>query len=258
MIENTVDPELIPALSAHLLALADDELLLGHRASEWCGHAPILEEDIAFANLALDEIGHAGLWYGLLAELENQDRDSYADQMVFFREPREFRCIQMVELPLGDWAFSMMRQYLFDAYELVNLGELSNSQYISLANVGQKIRKEEIYHHRHTQAWIKRLGLGTDESNQRLQKALEDLWPYLGQLFTPSAAHNLVRSGILPDSGALRSQWNHQVLPFLTSCGLTLPGEPHLELDRSQHTPHLKVILAEMQSVARMQPEAEW
>src|SRR5512145_104879 len=116
-----MDEALHAAMRELLLALADDELVLGHRASEWCGHAPILEEDIAFANLALDELGHASLWYGLLAELRGQDPDSYPDLLIYWRPPQDFRCTQLIELPPGDWAFSMLRQYLFDAAESVRL-----------------------------------------------------------------------------------------------------------------------------------------
>src|SRR3972149_8426617 len=105
------------ALADYLIALADDELILGHRDSEWTGHAPILEEDIAFANIALDEIGHARLWYELAADLIGEDKNTFPDKKVFFRPAQEFSCLQFVELPKGDWAFSMLRQYLFDAFE---------------------------------------------------------------------------------------------------------------------------------------------
>src|SRR5215471_16608308 len=142
-----------PALPTYLLALADDELLLGHRDSEWTGHAPILEEDIAFANLAQDEIGHAALWYGLLRNLDGSD----PDRLIFFREPGAFRNAQLVELPKGDWAFSMLRQYLFDAAESVRLPLLAVSTHRPLAEAAAKIRPEELYHLRHTQAWIQRL-----------------------------------------------------------------------------------------------------
>jgi ring-1,2-phenylacetyl-CoA epoxidase subunit PaaC len=111
-----MNPDLKAALAAQLLVMADDELVLGHRDSEWCGHAPILEEDIAFANIALDEIGHAVTWYGLLADLKGQDRETYPNRLVYHRDMLDFRCVQMVEQPKGDWAFSMLRQYLFDTY----------------------------------------------------------------------------------------------------------------------------------------------
>lgn len=246
-------------LHEYLLALADDELILGHRDSEWCGVAPILEEDIAFANLALDEIGHANLWYSLLAEIEGHDPLTYPDQLVFFREPEDYRNIQMVELPNGDWAFSILRQYLFDAAELVRLDELARSRHEGVAAVAAKIAKEELYHHRHTSAWVRRLGLGTEESQRRMQAALNELWPYTGEIFSHMGHESsLISAGIVPDSGKLQNTWLARVLPFLQECSLSIPGEPPQVLHRQEHTPGLKVLLSEMQSVARSENEAQW
>jgi len=254
------------ALERTLLAMGDDELILGHRNSEWCGHAPILEEDIAFANIALDEIGHASTWYAILSELTGQNPHTHPDRLVFFRDASEYRNVRMVELPNGDWAFSMLRQFFFDAYEMVRLVELERSPHPSLAGAASKIRKEELYHHRHTSAWVKRLGLGTDESHRRLQNALAELWPLTGQLFAPFEEDNsLLADGFLPDPGAVETAWRDQVLPLLGEAGLDLS---HLSSQdekvtgqkrgRDEHTPHLKVLVAELQSVARLEPEAGW
>src|SRR5258708_18951852 len=172
-----------PGVAAYLLALADDELILGPRDSEWTGHAPILEEDIAFANIAQDEIGHASLWYGLAHGLGGAE----TDRMVFFRSPGEYRNAPLVELPKGDWAFSMLRQYLFDAAEAERLPLLAASSHRPLAEAAAKIRTEEIYHLRHTRAWIERLAQGTNESRNRVQAALDLLWPYALQLFRPAS-----------------------------------------------------------------------
>jgi ring-1,2-phenylacetyl-CoA epoxidase subunit PaaC len=246
-------------LHEYLLALADDELVLGHRDSEWCGHAPILEEDIAFANLALDEIGHANLWYGLLAEIEGQDPFTFPDQLVFFRGPEDYRNIQMVELPNGDWAFTILRQYIFDSAELVRLEALAQSQHALLAGVAAKIVREERYHHRHTSAWVRRLGLGTDESQRRTQNALNGLWPYSGEIFSPlENERDLVSAGVAPDSGRLQSAWLARVSPFLQGCSLSLPGDLPQALHRQEHTPYLKVMLSEMQSVARSETGVRW
>lgn len=258
-----VDADLQQALEDQLIGMADDELLLGHRDSEWCGRAPILEEDIAFANLALDELGHALQWYSILSDLRGEDRDTYPDQLVYFRPLEQYRNIQMVELPNGDWAFSMLRQYLFDAAERVRLEALASSRYASLADAAEKIRKEEMYHYRHTQAWVQRLGLGTEESHCRMQKALEKLWPFTYQLFAPSSAEALlVDAGFIPASGQLLSQWESLVLPLFEETGLT----PGLEAEttgpnhasRDQHTFYMKVLLADLQSQARSEPEADW
>lgn len=247
------------ALAAWLLALADDELILGHRDSEWCGHAPILEEDIAFANLALDEIGHALLWYQILAGLVGEDPQSYPDRLVYRRPYTEFRCQQLVELPRGDWAFSMLRQYLFDAAELLRLEALSGSQYRPLAEAAMKVRKEELYHIRHSQAWVLRLGLGTQESHQRSQKALQELWPYTTQLFSHAQdEHGLVQAGILPEPRELYERWLARVGQHLDKSGLSTPGRAESSLTREEHTSHLKVLVAELQSVTRMDPQAAW
>jgi ring-1,2-phenylacetyl-CoA epoxidase subunit PaaC len=247
------------ALCEYLLALADDELILGHRDSEWCGHAPLLEEDIAFANLALDELGHAQVWYTLLAELQGEEAEDYPDQLVFFRPAHAFRNIQMVELPNHDWAFSMLRQYLFDAYELLNLEALEGSSYRPLAEAAGKIRLEEIYHHRHVRAWVQRLALGTEESHGRMQNALNALWAYGGQLFshTPGDKY-LAEKAVIPKPDELREKWIAQVQPFLTGCELQVPGPLPASEDRTRHTAHLEILVREMSSVARMEAAADW
>ena len=245
------------ALIERLLAMADDELILAHRNSEWAGHGPILEEDIAFANIALDEMGHASIWYGLRAELTGED----ADRLIFFRNPGHFRNAQLVELPKGDWAFSMVRQYLFDAAENMILGHFRASAYRPLAEAAAKIATEERYHLRHTGLWLRRLGLGTEESHHRTQAALDTLWPYARQLFGPSPGDAaLVAAEIIPDGAALRREWEGLVRPFLAECGLVIPKEalPRRDVPRTEHTEHLMALLAEMQSVARLDPEAEW
>ena len=247
------------ALHDLLLCLGDDELVLGHRNSEWCGHAPILEEDIAFANLALDEIGHAGLWYSILAELRGEDPGRYPDQIVYFRDLADYRCAQLLELPKGDWAFSILRQYLFDSAEKVRLDALAGHPFRPLAEGAVKIRKEEIYHYRHSQAWMLRLGLGTEESHMRLQNALQAAWPFTQQLFVSLPADpEMIQDGYLPDPLEMLAAWDKIVAPFLEECSLRIPQETRLEITRTQHTPHLKVLLAEMQMVARSEPEAEW
>lgn len=254
-----MEEDLKKALKAYILAAGDDELILGHRNSEWCGHAPILEEDIAFANIALDEIGHASLWYTLISDLVGEDGDEYPDRLVYFRNPDEYRNIQMVELPNGDFAFSMLRQYLFDMLEMVRLEKLSESQYAPLSDIAVKIRKEEVYHARHCKAWVRRLGLGTEESHRRLQIALDALWPYALQPFLPIEGEvNLVEAGIAPPSEDVQAGWEAIVIPFLEECELVIPNKPRLEAGRAIHTPHLKVLLAEMQMLSRSEPEAKW
>lgn len=253
-----MNPEARQVLAGYLLGLADDEMILAHRNSEWAGHAPILEEDIAFANIALDEMGHAALWYRLVAELREQEPEGYADQMVFAREASEFRNVQMVELPIGDWAFSILRQYLFDSAEIVRLDALRESEQASA--VATKIRVEEIYHLRHSQAWTHRLGLGTEESNRRMQRALDELLPLALQLFEHTAEEmELEQSGQLPNAGALQSIWLEQVGAHLERSNLELPQLPQTGgLPRGVHSEHLEPLVHEMQEVARAEQEAAW
>ena len=244
------------ALREKVLAMADDELILGHRNSEWTGHAPILEEDIAFANIAQDEMGHAQLWYQIGRDLGGAN----PDRLVFFRAAADYRNVRLVELPKGDWAFSMVRQYLFDAMELIRSARLLESGYRPLAEAAGKVRQEELYHYRHTHAWMQRLGLGTAESHRRTQQALDALWPYAAQLFAPlPEEHLLVAAEMVPDPAALSQAWRQMVVPFLQEAGLVVPDGAGAEpAGREQHTSHLAALLAELQEVARLYPRAEW
>jgi ring-1,2-phenylacetyl-CoA epoxidase subunit PaaC len=254
-----MNPETMRMLAEALTCLADDELILGHRNSEWCGHAPILEEDIAFANISLDEIGHAELWYRIIAGLAGEDPDSYPDQLVYFRPAGEFRNLPLVEFPRGDWAFSMLRQYLFDAAELVRLEALGSTLYKPLGEVARKIYKEELYHYRHSRAWVERLAQGTQESHERMQTALNAQWPYAADLFTPlPGEHFLAAENYLPDSVALGHTWKEMALSFCVQSGLVIPEPQKVEFNRSRHTPYFDPLLMELQSVARLEPGAAW
>ena len=248
------------ALAAHLLGLADDELVLAHRDSEWTGHAPILEEDIAFSNLALDELGHAALWYARHAELLGEDPQTRPDELAFLREPSDFRNVQMVELPNGDWAFSMLRQYLFDAAEMVRLETLVNSRHRPIAETAAKIRQEERYHLRHTAAWVRRLGLGTQESHRRMQAALEALFPYAQQLFQPQDGQaELASEAYIPAEQVTLADWQGRVRQHLEGSNLRLP-EPAVSpaASRAEHSEHLAQLLSDMQVVARSDRGAAW
>lgn len=238
-----------------LTALADDEIILAHRGSEWTGHAPILEEDIALANIAQDELGHATLYLGLRSALDGSD----ADQLAFFREAREFTNTQLVEFPKGDWAFTMVRQYLYDAFEALWLEQAQNSSYAPLAEVAVKAFREERFHLQHTALWVERLALGTAESLRRTQNALNELWPYTFQLFEPVAGEEaLVEAGIVPDLQIIQTRWESLVKNHLVdTCALSLPIKTSQVIARSEHTEHLTELLTEMQSVARKYPSAE-
>lgn len=244
------------ALVARLTAMGDDELILAHRDAEWTGHAPVLEEDIALANLAQDELGHATSIYGLVEALTGRTPDSLA----FFRDADEFLNVQLVELPKGDWAFTMLRQYLFDAYEHVLYDALTQVAYQPLVDVVTKFKGEELYHLRHSHVWVERLGLGTDESHRRMQAALDQLWPLSGQLFEPMPSDSLlIAEGLYVDVSTLLTSWHAIVMPHLEGSGLEVTQfGSHSHLARSSHSVHLTLLLAEMQQVARWDPEAEW
>jgi ring-1,2-phenylacetyl-CoA epoxidase subunit PaaC len=248
------------AAAAYFLSLADDEMILAHRDSEWTGHAPILEEDIAFANLALDEMGHAILWYRVHAELAGEDPEAYPDSLVFRRPAQEFSNAPLVELPKGDWAFSILRQFLFDAAEQVWLEALKGHSHPPAAAAARKIQTEERYHDRHTRAWVLRLGLGSGESHARMQRALDTLWPFATELFEarPGEA-TLSAERRAPDSRTLLGLWEAIAGEHLTRAGLDLPSDARpTGFTRGRHTPHLDELLTEMQSVSNLEPEGVW
>lgn len=255
---SELTPELKSALGDYLLSLADNALILGHRNSEWCGHAPILEEDIAFANLALDEMGHAKVWYEIYAHLIGQDKDTFPDQLVYHRLPEAFRNALMMELPKGDWAFSMTRQYLYDVGESMRLESLKKSTYAPIAEAAGKMRAEKVYHVRHSSAWVRRLGLGTEESHRRMQNALDDLWPYAVQYIASVPDVTLMAATVLPDGASLAETWQTTVTQYLTDSGLALPSAEPVTVSRQVHTPHLDDLLESLQSLTRQYPGVVW
>jgi ring-1,2-phenylacetyl-CoA epoxidase subunit PaaC len=245
-----------------LLRLGDDRLVLGHRLSEWCGHAPILEEDIALANVALDLLGQATLFLRRAGEVEGRGRDE--DALAYFREATEFRNCLLVEQPNGDFGFTIARQFLFDVYAVVTLDALSRSTNADVAAIAAKSLKEAKYHVRHSGEWMLKLGDGTDDSHRRVQRALDELWRFTPELFVADGvAARLAVQGIVPDLPALRARWETIVRDVAARATLTVPHEsmhsPHLRGGRSgMHSEHLGHLLAELQIVARSHPGAKW
>jgi len=245
-----------------LLRLGDDRLVLGHRLSEWCGHAPILEEDIALANVALDLLGQATLFLHRAGVVEGKGRDE--DALAYFREAVEFRNCLLVEQPNGDFAFTIVRQFLFDVHAVLMLDGLSRSTNPDVAALGAKALKEAKYHVRHSGEWVLKLGDGTDESHRRAQRALDELWRFTPELFVADdVAARLAVQGVAPDLPALRPQWASIVRDVVDRATLTLPHDashsPHLRGGRAgMHSEHLGHLLAEMQIVARTHPGAKW
>ena len=243
-----------------LLRLGDDRLVLGHRVSEWCGHAPILEEDIALANVALDLLGQATMFLRLAGEVEGKGRDE--DALAYFREVVDFRNCQLVELPKGDFAFTIARQFLFDVYAVTLLDALSRSSHQTLAAIAAKALKEATYHVRHSGEWMLKLGDGTEESHRRVQRALDDLWRFTPELFASDDTDRaMLAAGIAPDLALIKTKWESLVRDVLVRATLTTPHDvpaPRRAGRTGQHTESLGHMLAEMQIVARSDPGATW
>jgi ring-1,2-phenylacetyl-CoA epoxidase subunit PaaC len=244
-------------LSKHIRTLADNALILGHRNSEWCGHAPILEEDIAFANLALDEIGHAQVFYRLYAELLGEDIETYPDMMVYHRPLAEWRNASLFERPKGDWAFTVLRQFLYDSVETIRLNKLAQSNYQPLADATKKLALEKIYHLRHSREWVKRLGLGTDVSNEKMQTALNELSPYFQQYLTAHIAeeNELAEAGYIISMDYIKQEWENAYSRFWSDVNLTMPESSPIS---ENHSEHLVALLDELQEVHREYPDSKW
>ncbi|HEY4304555.1 MAG TPA: 1,2-phenylacetyl-CoA epoxidase subunit PaaC [Gemmatimonadaceae bacterium] len=246
-------------LFPYLVRLGDDRLVLGHRLSEWCGHGPILEEDIALANISLDLIGEATLFLKLAGEAEGQGRSE--DTLAYFRDTVDFRNVLLVELPKGDFAVTIVRQFFFSVYSLLQMEALAKSSNAELAGVAAKALKEARYHVRHSANWVVTLGDGTDESHQRVQRAVNDLWRYTGELFiADDIDRQAVEAGIGVDLSALADAWRKQVSDIFQRATLTTPEVKYMQRGGrdGKHTEHLGHMLSEMQIVARSHPGAAW
>lgn len=242
-----------------LLRTGDNALILGHRNSEWCGHSPALEEDIAISNTALDLIGQTQLWLALAAEVEGKGRS--ADDLAFLRDASAFRNILLLERPNGDFGKTLMRQFLFDAFHMQLLGALKSSTDTRVAEIAAKAVKEVAYHLERSADLIVRLGDGSEESHARMQQALDDLWPYTGEMFIDDATDQAVaEAGIAPLPSSLKDGWDETVRHVLAEATLSVPapGWQHKGGKAGVHTEHLGFLLAEMQFLQRAYPGATW
>lgn len=246
-------------LFEYVIRLGDDSLILGHRLSEWCGHGPILEEDIALTNIALDLVGQATSLLNYAGQIEDNGRD--ADKLAYFRFDREFKNCLLVEQPNGDFGMTMMRQFLFDAYRKPFYEALTSSKDEQLAAIAEKSLKETKYHLKHSSEWIIRLGDGTEESNRRVQESLDTLWRYTSDLFyTDEVDNELVTAGIAPDIATIRNDWEQTVNHIFHLANLQKPTNNWKQEGgrKGMHSEHLGYILAEMQYVQRAYPNMEW
>ena len=247
------------AIKELLYKMADDLLIIGHRNSEWTGLGPILEEDIAFSSMAQDKIGQSQALFQLLHELGEQEPDIVA----FTRNAKQFHNAQFVELPNGDYDFSLMRHFLYDVADQLRFEMLANSSYEPLAKVARKIKGELKYHVFHANTWIVKLGSANEESKARMQTALNDAWNYALGLFEEGDFENdLKNEGVFAGEVALKQLWLETITPTLTKATLTIPHEntwePKLAGRQGIHTEHLEPLVEEMSEVFRVDPSAEW
>ncbi len=241
------------------LRLGDSSLVIGHRLSEWCGHGPILEEDIAMTNLALDLVGQARTILTYAGEVEENDRTE--DSLAYYRDERGYRNLLLVEQPNGDFAMTMIRQFLFSSYQLLLYEKLQYSKDKTIAAFAEKSMKEVIYHVRHSSKWILRLGDGTAESHERAQNVLNQLWRFTDDLFDGDEVDaELTKLGIATDLSLLKPVWFEIVKKTFDEATLIIPqGEWMIRGSRKGiHTEHLGFMLAEMQSLPRAYPDAKW
>ncbi len=247
------------ALKEFLYKLADDQLILGHRNSEWTGFGPLLEEDIAFSSMAQDKIGHSHALYQLLHQLGEPEPDTVA----FTRSAEQFRNCQFVELPNGEYDFSLMRHFLYDHAEALRFNLLQESSVQELANLARKISGELRYHTLHATTWVKKLGTATEESISRLQKSLEYALPYALGMFEKTTRENeIIYTSIFPGEDVLQASWIDKIESVLKETKLIMPDlqniKPVAGGRLGRHTEHLQPLLDEMGEVFRIDPAAEW
>lgn len=239
--------------------LGDDALILGHRISEWCSKAPFLEEDLALQNTALDYIGRARMYYSYAAQLKGDE--AHEDDFAYARNEREFHNLLIFELPRGDFAFTMTRQLLVDVFYHLYLSELCHSEDPTLASIATKTLKESRYHLRRSHDWCLRLGDGSVESHQRMQKALDELWGYTHEMFdVDDIERDLINVSIAVNSRDLRDTWKQQVSDILQASTLKVPEDTWAVRGgrTGYHTENLGHILTEMQFLSRSYPNQKW
>ena len=258
---QTLSDELTTPLTQLLLSIADDKLMLGHRASDWTGLAPILEEDIAFSAISQEEIAHASALYDVVAELNG----GRADAIAFGRPPEEYRCAELTVLPDDfDWAKAIVRQFFCDHFDVLRLKRLSRSSCQSLASLAKRIHAEEATHVEHADTWIAHLGRGNDVSKKRMQDAIDVLTPHAAMLFEPTEDVALLeREGIYPPSEkSLYALWKSDISRVAADAGLSLdvspPSENEMGGRRGKHGDEFAALLDEMCEVFRVEPEASW
>ncbi|TVQ80426.1 MAG: phenylacetate-CoA oxygenase subunit PaaI [Flavobacteriales bacterium] len=247
------------ASEKYVLRLADNILILGQRLGEWCGHGPVLEQDIALTNIALDLIGQSRMLYQYAAEIRNDG--STEDDLAMKRDVFDYYNCLLVEQPNGDWGKTIVRQFFFDTYHYYLQEFLVNSSDQRLSEIARKSFKEVAYHAQYSAEWVIRLGDGTEESHQRVQSSVNDLWTFTGELFTPDELdREMQEQGIGPDLDVIAANWNKKVNEILEIATLQIPEETFMQSGGKQgeHGEYLGFILAELQFMQRAYPDMKW
>lgn len=255
----TYSPAVRQQLTQYVLQLADTSLILGHRLSEWCGHGPILEQDLAMANIALDLLGETRSLYQYAAELEGQGRTE--DDLAYLRSAVEYRNPLLVEQPNGDFADTVVRQFLFDNFHYHFLRQLRTSPDERLAAIAEKALKEATYHLKWSSEWMIRLGDGTEESRQRVEKSLVNLWRFSGELTTPTALEKELQAmGLVPNYADFAPEMAAHVERVFTEATLAVPHQIFMLTGgkEGRHSEHLGYILTELQYLQRTYPGLTW
>jgi ring-1,2-phenylacetyl-CoA epoxidase subunit PaaC len=247
----------------YILHLADTALILSQRNSEWCGHGPILEQDIAITNISLDLLGQARYFYQHAANLINtsNNNNTTEDSLAYLRGEREFRNLLITELPNQDWGRTILRQFLVSVFLHELYEKLQFSKDEQIAAIAAKSLKEVKYHVKWSSEWVLRLGEGTEESNSRIKKAIDDLWPYTGEMFTTLPFEKeTADSGIGVDPSTLQSTWSEKITEVFQEAGLQVPEKIFMQTGGKNgvHTENLGFMLAELQYLQRAYPGAEW
>jgi ring-1,2-phenylacetyl-CoA epoxidase subunit PaaC len=243
------------------LHLADNSLILGHRLSEWTGHGPMLEQDIAISNIALDLIGQARNFYQYAAVIKGDETTE--DTIAYLRDAREFKNLLIAEVPNGDWAQTILKLFFFSTYQFYFYKKLKESSDVQLAAIAEKSLKEVTYHLRWSSEWVVRMGDGTRESHRRMKMALEELWPYTGEMFEASSYENaLIKNRISVDVSEIKNDWQIRIAKILREATLSFSENENVWMQKGGkngfHSEHLGYILAEMQFLQRAYPGCEW
>lgn len=259
ILNHQLTPSIMDAQIKYLLHLADNPLILGQRLGEWCGHGPVLEQDIALTNISLDLIGQARLLFQHMATLPGQQTDE--DKIAMLRYEHDYLNLLLVEQPNIDFGHTIVRQFLYDAFNLIQYQRLSEHPDQALRAIAIKTLKEIKYHYRYSSEWVVRLGDGTEESHHRVQDAMTALWRYTGEMFKPAAYESeLMSTAWAQNLMTMETEWNERVSSVIKEAGLGIPEKVTMQFGgkEGRHSEHMGYILTELQYMQRAYPEMKW